>query len=61
MFYKNYSVSTTSSTSIGQAFAQIPQAVHLEAVGASSAFTITPNGQASTHLPHPVQTFLLTM
>ena len=53
--------STTSRTSIGQAFAQIPQAMHLDAAGESSAFTITPNGQTSAHLPQPVQSFLFTV
>ena len=53
--------STTSSTSIGQAFAHIPHAIHLLVTGESSAFTITWNGQTSTHLPQPVQSFLLIM
>lgn len=53
--------STISRTSIGHALTQIPQAVHLDAVGLSSAFTITPKGQTSTHLPQPVQSFLLIM
>ena len=44
--------STTSSTSIGHAFAQIPQAIHLEA-GLPSVLTIRPKGQASAHLPQP--------
>ena len=57
----DYSVSTTSNTSIGHAFAQIPQAIHFDAVSESSAFTIKPNGHASTHLPQPVQSFLFTM
>ena len=52
--------STTSSTSIGQDFAQIPQAIHLEA-GLPSVFTIRPNGQAFAQAPHPVHFFLLIM
>jgi hypothetical protein len=55
----NYS-STTSSTSIGHAFAQIPQAIHLEA-GLPSVTTIRPNGHASAHLPQPTHFFLLIM
>ena len=51
--------STTSRTPAGQAFAQIPQAIHLLLVGEDSAFTITPKGQASTHFPQPVHFFLL--
>ena len=43
----------TSRISIGHALAQMPQAMHLEAVGASSTFTSTPNGHASLHLPQP--------
>ena len=54
---RNYS-STTSSTSIGHAFAQMPQAIHLDA-GLPSVFTIRPNGQASAHLPQLVHFFLL--
>ena len=42
--------STTSSTSIGHAFAQMPQAIHLEA-GLPSVTTIRPNGHGSAHLP----------
>lgn len=50
--------STTSSTSIGHAFAQMPQAIHLDA-GLPSVFTIRPNGQASAHLPQLVHFFLV--
>ena len=53
--------STTSRTPAGQAFAQIPQAIHLLLVEEDSALTITPKGQASTHLPQPVHFFLLIM
>ena len=45
---------------MGQAFTQIPQAMHL-AVGPSAGMTMTFMGQASTHLPQEVQSFLLIM
>lgn len=57
-FVRDY-FSWISRIPIGHAFAQMPQAIHLEAVGASGAFTITPIGQTSTHLPQPTQSFLL--
>ena len=43
---------------MGQALAQMPQAMHLEAV---SLMTMTFMGQASTHLPQPTHFFLLIM
>ena len=43
---------------MGQALAQMPQAMHLEAV---SFMTMTFMGQASTHLPQPTHFFLLIM
>lgn len=43
---------------MGQAFAQIPQEMHL-LVGPSAGATITFMGQISTHLPQEVQSFLL--
>ena len=46
---------------MGQALAQMPQAMHLEANSLVSALTITPKGHASTHWPQPVQSFLLTV
>ena len=45
-------LSRISRTSIGQALTQMPQAMHFEAAGAPATCSITPNGQASTHLPH---------
>ena len=59
MYGNTFYFSTTSRISIGHALAQMPQAMHLEAVGASSTFTSTPNGHASLHLPQPTQSFLL--
>ena len=59
MYGDTFYFSTTSRISIGHALAQMPQAMHLEAVGASSTFTSTPNGHASLHLPQPTQSFLL--
>ena len=59
MYFPNDYASTTSRTSAGQAFAQIPQAIHLLLTGESSALTITPNGQASTHLPQSCTFFLI--
>ena len=56
-----YYASLISRTSIGQAFTQIPHAIHLLAYSLSSAFTITPNGHASTHLPQPIHFFLSIM
>ena len=43
---------------MGQAFAQMPQAMHLDA-GLPSFRTMTFMGQASTHLPQENQSFLL--
>ena len=43
---------------MGQALTQMPHAIHLLVTGESSAFTITWNGQTSTHFPQPVQAFL---
>ena len=43
---------------MGQAFTQMPHAMHLVVVPPSGA-TITFMGQASTHLPQEVQSFLL--
>lgn len=45
---------------MGQALAQMPQAMHLEA-GLPSLRTMTFMGQASTHLPQDTQSFLLIM
>jgi len=45
---------------MGQALTQIPQAMHL-VVGPSAGATITFMGQASTHLPQEVHSFLLIM
>lgn len=45
---------------MGQAFTQIPQAMHL-LVGPLSGATMTFMGQASTHLPQEVHSFLLIM
>ena len=59
MYGNTFYFSTTSRISIGHALAQMPQAMHLEAVGASSTFTSTPNGHASLHLPQPTQSFLV--
>ena len=57
-FYILFQLSTTSRISIGQAFAQMPQAMHFDA-GSSGSWTRTPNGHASLHLPHWTQSFLL--
>jgi hypothetical protein len=38
-------------TFCGQAFTQMPQAIHLLGAGAFFAWTITLKGQASTHFP----------
>ena len=61
--YKTYETyfSTISSTSMGQALTQMPQAMHLEATGLSGTFTQTWKGQTSAHLPQPMQSFLLIM
>ena len=45
---------------MGQALAQMPQEMHLDA-GLPSFRTITFMGQASTHLPHWTHSFLLIM
>ena len=45
---------------MGHALAQIPQAIHFE-LGPFSGATMTFMGQASTHLPQEVQSFLLIM
>jgi len=45
---------------MGQAFTQMPQAMHLE-TGLSALWTITFMGQTSTHLPQPTHFFLLIM
>ena len=45
---------------MGQALTQMPQAMHL-VVGPFSGATMTFMGQASTHLPQEVQSFLLIM
>ena len=45
---------------MGQAFAQMPQEMHLEA-GPSPFMTMTFMGHASTHLPQPTHSFLLIM
>ena len=37
----------------------MPQAVHLLEYGVFSSLTIRPKGQASTHLPQPVQSLRL--
>jgi hypothetical protein len=52
--------STISRMPIGQFFTQMPQAIHLEVVP-SAGCTITFIGQASTHLPQEVHSFLLIM
>jgi hypothetical protein len=46
-------------SSIGQAFTQIPQAIHLEGVSRSGALTTTLKGHASTHVPQPTHLALL--
>ena len=46
---------------MGQALAQMPQAMHLLGVAAPGAMTITCMGQASTHLPQPTHFFLSIM
>ena len=43
---------------MGQALAQMPQAMHLLGAAAPGAMTITCMGQASTHLPQPTHFFL---
>ena len=53
--------SLISRTPIGQAFTQIPHAIHLLAYSLASDFTITWNGQTSTHFPQPTHSFLLIM
>ena len=58
--YVNDYFSTISRISIGQAFTQMPQAMHL-VVGPSAGATMTFMGQISTHLPQEVQSFLLIM
>ena len=50
--------STISNSSMGQALAQMPQAMHLVAVSPS---VITCMGQTLTHSPQAVQSFLLIM
>ena len=52
--------STISSTSMGQALTQMPQAMHLDA-GLSGFITMTFMGQASAHLPQLTHSFLLIM
>ncbi len=44
---------------MGHALTQMPQAVHLLEYGVFSSLTIRPKGQASTHLPQPVQSLRL--
>ena len=39
---------------MGQALTQMPQAMHLEAVGLVSTLTKTPKGQASAQAPQPL-------
>ena len=51
--------SAMARTSRGQAFTQIPQAMHFDVAGMSFVLAITPLGQTRLHLPQPMQTFLL--
>ena len=46
---------------MGQALAQMPQAMHLEGGRSGAVCTISPKGHTSTHLPQWTQSFLLIM
>jgi hypothetical protein len=59
-FYVIAYFSTISSTSMGQALTQIPQAMHLDA-GFSGFRTMTFMGQTATQAPQLTHFFLLIM